>query len=71
MVDKNLAELELILSANDFFRLNRKYIVHRKAIDRFKSNIGKIRIFLTPTTKEEIHVSKEGASEFRRWIEEN
>lgn len=41
------------------------------AFNRFKSDMGKIRIFLMPVVKEEIHVSKEGAPEFRRWIEEN
>ncbi|MBP9925831.1 MAG: response regulator transcription factor [Cyclobacteriaceae bacterium] len=68
IVDKNLAELESALDTNVFFRLNRKFIAHRKAIDRFKPDSGKIQIFLKPEMKEEVHVSKEMAPEFRKWI---
>jgi DNA-binding LytR/AlgR family response regulator len=68
MVDKNLGQLESDLNTTKFFRLNRKYIVNMKAVERFKSDQGKIRVFLTPETKDEVHVSKEAAPEFRKWI---
>jgi DNA-binding LytR/AlgR family response regulator len=68
MLDKNLAELESTLDKN-FFRLNRKFIAHKKAIERFKPDSGKIQVFLKPEMKEEIFVSKETAPEFRKWIE--
>jgi DNA-binding LytR/AlgR family response regulator len=68
ILDKNLAELEAILGEK-FFRVNRKFIAHHKAIDRFKPEGGKIQLFLKPEMKEEIFVSKETAPEFRKWIE--
>lgn len=68
IVDKNLSELESELDSKTFFRINRKFITHQKAIDRFKPDNGKIQIFLKPEMKEEVHVSKETAPEFRRWI---
>jgi DNA-binding LytR/AlgR family response regulator len=68
IVDKNLVELESELDPTYFFRLNRKFIAHQKAIDRFKPDNGKIQIFLKPEMKEEVHVSKEMAPEFRKWI---
>jgi DNA-binding LytR/AlgR family response regulator len=68
IVDKNLGELETELSKEDFFRINRKFLVHQKAIDRFKPDNGKIRVFLKPEINEEVHVSKETAPEFRSWI---
>jgi two-component system, LytTR family, response regulator len=68
IVDKNLSELENELSKEKFFRINRKFIVHQKAIDRFKPDHGKIRVFLNPEINEEVHVSKETAPEFRTWI---
>jgi DNA-binding LytR/AlgR family response regulator len=67
IVDKNIAELETEMP-NHFFRLNRKFLACQKAIDRFKPDNGKIQIFLKPEMKEEIHVSKETAPEFRKWI---
>jgi DNA-binding LytR/AlgR family response regulator len=68
IVDKNLGELEANLDREKFFRINRKFIAHINAIEKFKPDNGKIRIFLKPQMKEEIHVSKETAPEFRKWI---
>ena len=68
IVDKNLGDLESTLDKRRFFRLNRKFIAQLKAIERFKPDKGKIRIYLKPEMKEEIHVSKETAPEFRAWI---
>ena len=71
IVDKTLTELELQLDPKSFFRLNRKFIASQKAIERFKPDHGKVRIFLLPEMKEEVHVSKEVAPGFRKWIGEN
>lgn len=68
IIDRNLSELEEELDQEVFFRVNRKFIVHQKAIDRFKPDNGKIQVFLKPEVKEEVHVSKETAPEFRQWI---
>lgn len=68
IVDKNLGELEAELSTRSFFRINRKFLASQKAIDRFKPDNGKIQVFLKPEMKEDVHVSKETAPEFRKWI---
>lgn len=68
IVDKNLGELEADLAKGTFFRINRKFLVHQKAIERFKPDNGKIQVFLKPEIKEDVHVSKETAPEFRKWI---
>lgn len=68
IIDKNLGELESELDNQKFFRINRKYLSSLKAIERFKPDNGKIRIFLQPDVKEEVHVSKETAPLFREWI---
>lgn len=67
IVDKTLSDWEDRLPAQ-FFRLNRKYLASAKAIDRFKSDNGKILVHLKPEVKEEIHVSKETAPAFRKWM---
>lgn len=68
IVDRNLGELESELNKENFFRINRKFIANIKAIERFKPDNGKILVFLKPEMKEEVHVSKETAPEFRTWI---
>lgn len=68
IIDKNLGTLEASLDNKKFFRINRKFIANISAIEKFKPDNGKIRIFLKPAMNEEIHVSKETAPEFRKWI---
>jgi DNA-binding LytR/AlgR family response regulator len=68
IVDKTLTELETLLQPKTFFRLNRKFITHINAVEKFKPDNGKIRIFLKPAVTEELHISKESAPEFRKWI---
>ena len=68
IVDKNLGELEHDLNRETFFRINRKFISNIRAIERFKPDNGKIQVFLKPEMKEEIHVSKETAPDFRKWV---
>lgn len=66
--DKNLSAIEESIDMKTFFRINRKFIANIRAVEKFKPDNGKIRIFLNPEMKEEIHVSKESAPEFRKWI---
>ncbi|MEJ0030259.1 MAG: LytTR family DNA-binding domain-containing protein [Bacteroidota bacterium] len=68
IVDRNLAELEAELSTRSFFRINRKFLTSQKAIEKFKPDNGKIQVFLKPEMKEDVHVSKETAPDFRKWI---
>lgn len=68
MVDKNLADLENELSATGFFRLNRKYLISPKAVEKFKPDNGRILVSLKPSVSEEVYVSKETAPEFRKWM---
>ena len=68
IVDKTIAELEEIVDKTKFFRLNRKYLSCLNAIEKFKPDNGKIRIYLTPDSKEDVFVSKETAPIFREWI---
>ncbi len=68
IVDDNLSDLEEQLDNQKFFRINRKYLSNLEAIEKFKPDNGKIRVFLQPEMKEEIHVSKENAPQFRDWI---
>ncbi len=69
IIDKPLSELHDQLGEAEFFRINRKYIAHIDAIEKFRSDQGKIRVFLSPETNEEVMVSKETAPKFRSWIE--
>jgi DNA-binding LytR/AlgR family response regulator len=67
----NLSELEVELDPNMFYRANRKYIVNANFIRRFKPlERSKISVELTLQLDEEIIVSQENSSAFKKWISE-
>ena len=68
IVDRTLADLEEHFDKRIFFRINRKYLANMNAIEKFRSESGKIVICLIPAMDEEIYVSKETAPSFRQWI---
>ncbi|PZX59346.1 LytTR family transcriptional regulator [Algoriphagus ratkowskyi] len=64
-----LDELERQLPDRDFFRVNRKMIIHFRACIHFQSNgHGKLLLRLDPSFDEEVAVSQSKARKFREWI---
>ncbi len=68
IIDKTLTDLQEELDDELFFRANRKFLINIDAVEKFKSDNGKIVVDLTPEIKEEVVVSKENAPNFRNWI---
>ncbi len=68
-MDHNLDALEDMLSPNDFFRINRQYIICLKAIEEMKTH-SKARVIVTlkPPVKEQPIVSSERSAEFKHWL---
>lgn len=67
---RSLDEIEELLDPALFFRANRQYIISLKYIDSMRSDeTGKITIKLKLEPCPEIVVSKEKASQFRKWVE--
>lgn len=67
----NLAELEDELDNRFFYRANRKYIINVNFVKRFKPlEKSKISLELSLPINEEIIISQENASSFKKWIGE-
>jgi DNA-binding LytR/AlgR family response regulator len=67
----NLAELEEELDGKFFYRANRKYIINANFIKRFKPlEKSKISLELLLPVNEEIIISQENSSSFKKWISE-
>lgn len=67
----NLAELEVELDNNQFYRANRKFIVNANFIKRFKPlERSKISVEMMLPLDEEIIVSQENSGAFKKWISE-
>jgi two-component system, LytTR family, response regulator LytT len=70
-LDFTLDELEEQLNPAQFFRLNRSVIARHSAIVHIYAHLnGKLKIALSPTQKENVFVSRERASAFKKWMGE-
>jgi len=68
-LNQTLDELEQKLPNRDFFRVNRKMIIHFRACVHFRSNgHGKLLLHLSPSFPEEAVVSQTKAGKFKEWI---
>jgi two-component system LytT family response regulator len=69
LCDGSLAELEQSLDPTRFFRVNRKYLVQRRSIARYRSYFkGRTLLTLEPPAAEDVVVSQESGAAFRNWI---
>jgi hypothetical protein len=74
IIDFSLEKLEQKLSPSLFFRINRKFILHRNSVTGFRKIENKKILVLTPpgsSLPTEILMSRLKASEFKKWFEQN
>ncbi|MGZ5245418.1 MAG: LytR/AlgR family response regulator transcription factor, partial [Bacteroidia bacterium] len=68
-VDQTMDELEKMAQQYGFFRINRQFIVHIRAIKKMVAlHKGRVKLSLEPATNLETIVSTERAAEFRKWL---
>lgn len=70
LVDYSLEQLADMLDPADFFRLNRNYLAHVKSVKAINSYFnGKLILQLSPAPEaNDVIVSKEKATDFKRWM---
>ena len=69
VIDQKLDSIEEQISRDEFFRINRQYIVARKAIKEAARYFnGKLLVKASPALKEEILVSKAKVADFKNWL---
>ncbi|WP_299439878.1 LytTR family DNA-binding domain-containing protein [uncultured Aquimarina sp.] len=69
-IDFSLKKLEQELDPSNYFRINRKYIIHLKSIgDMYYTSKSRIKISLNPDTSESnIFVAIEKIGKFKKWL---
>jgi DNA-binding LytR/AlgR family response regulator len=69
-IDYTLDELETMLSPKDFFRINRKVIIHIKSIEKVDTYFnGRLCIQSKLLEGEERIVSRERVNDFKLWLD--
>jgi hypothetical protein len=72
VVNTSLDELARELSDQAFFRVNRQFIIHRKACSSYLNDTyGKLKVEVQPAMPKDIVVSQQKAPEFKKWLEES
>lgn len=68
--DKPLDQIEEQLDPENFFRINRQCVANIEAIEAAHAyDKGKIMVELRPKTSQTVLVSREKATEFKRWMD--
>lgn len=68
-VDYTLDELEAMLDPMQFFRANRQFIVDINCVQQIHPYFNnKLKLTLKPAPEEEVLVSRERATEFKKWM---
>ncbi|MFC5408409.1 LytR/AlgR family response regulator transcription factor [Larkinella bovis] len=68
-VDYTLDELEAMLDPVQFFRANRQFIVDINSVQQIHPYFNnKLKLTLKPSPEEEVLVSRERATEFKKWM---
>lgn len=69
IIDQKLEELDEELDPEQFYRINRQFILNRDAIVNIKQYFnGKLIVVVNPVCDERIVVSKAKATEFKIWV---
>jgi two-component system, LytTR family, response regulator len=69
ILDQSLADIEKQLDPSQFYRVNRKYLIHLNAIRKIKSYPkSKLQLEVEPVVKEDIIISQENVSAFKEWM---
>ena len=69
ILDQSLADIEKQLDPVQFYRVNRKYLLHLNAIKKIKSYPkSKLQLEVQPPANEDIIISQENVTAFKEWM---
>lgn len=64
-----IEQLEMLLSPDSFFRVNRSFIVSLPTVKEIHSWFGhRLKLFLSPPTDTDVIVSRKRVNEFKEWL---
>ncbi|BDD02947.1 LytR/AlgR family response regulator transcription factor [Aureibacter tunicatorum] len=69
VLDHNMAELEVLLDPNKYFRVSRQYIVSLAAINEvYTYSSSRLRVLVKSFEDEEVIVSRDRVGKFKEWM---
>lgn len=71
LIDYTLEDLETKVNSKNFYRINRKFIINISSIREVKGLLGsRLELKLNQQCDQELHVSRDRVSEFKRWLDQ-
>ncbi|MEO1262856.1 MAG: LytTR family DNA-binding domain-containing protein [Bacteroidota bacterium] len=68
-IDSSLKQLQLSLPPQDFFRVNRQYLLNREAVQELQYySATRIKVHLSPEPQEDVFVARDKIGVFKRWL---
>lgn len=68
-IDSSLKQLQLSLPIQEFFRVNRQYLINRKAIQDLQYySATRVKVNLDPTPPEDVILAREKIGGFKKWL---
>lgn len=69
LISKSLRDLTMALDPSDFYRINKKYLVHIESLRKFKLCVaGRIEVELYPATRERVFINQVRMQDFKKWV---
>jgi two-component system response regulator LytT len=69
LISKSLRDLTMALDPADFYRINKKYLVHIESLRKFKLCVaGRIEVELFPVTREKVFINQVRMQDFKKWV---
>lgn len=69
MISKSLRDLTRGLNPAEFYRINKKYLIHINSIRKYKLCVaGRIEVELYPATKEKVFINQLKMQDFKKWV---
>lgn len=69
IIEQTLDELENQLNPTDYFRINRKMIIHIKSIKKISPHLNsRLKLELSPNFQTEIFIARERVADFKSWL---
>jgi two-component system response regulator LytT len=69
LIPKSLRDLTMALNPADFYRINKKFLVHIESVRKFKLCVaGRIEVELSPAPKEKVFINQVRMQDFKKWV---
>jgi two-component system, LytTR family, response regulator LytT len=69
LLEYRIEQLELILAPDQFFRVNRSFIISLPAVKEIHAYFGnRLKLYISPPADKEVIVSRKRVSDFKEWL---